>query len=230
MTLINKRAFIIVVSVLLLLLSAQVAFAYEVPDCITLGDFEVCFQGVTEDTDAGTVTWYYSIEGTGGDDGQVGQALSHWTLEICTGYTVVEPTDSFETLAEVNGVTSNEPNSLYEVEFGPDNSTPVDISGIKYNASGEQIDELGDLHIFSFTTTSDETRIGDTLVLAKWGQGTSGEGYDSGLITGPVCGPTAVSMTTLSAASEASFDYTAAALIGVIALVPATILIRRRVS
>lgn len=236
MTAINKRTLVVLISAVLILLSAQVAFAYDVPDCVTLGDFEVCFQGVSEpvpdpnDSNKEMVTWYYSIEGTGGDDSLVGQGLSHWTLELCSGYSVVEPVDTFETLAQVNGITSNEPNSEYEVELGPDNSTPVDISGIKYNSAGEQIDNLGDLQIFSFTTSSTDTRIGDTPVLAKWGQGPSGDGYDYGMITGPVCGTTAVTMTALSAASEASFDYSAAAaaLVGLIALVPAVIVIRRR--
>lgn len=219
MTLIKKVS-IGIVATLLVLLSAQMAFAYTVPDCITLGDFEVCFQGVTENND-GTYTWYYSIEGTGGDDGTFGQELSHWTLGLCSGYTVEEPQGTFETLAEFNGVTSDEAGSTYEVEVGKDPSTPANVDGIKYNATGEQLGD-GDVHIFSFTTSSSNTRVGDTQVVAKWGGGA-----EDGIITGPVCSPTAATMATLSADSGAAFEYSAITLFGLIALVPATFAIRR---
>lgn len=173
-------------------------------------------------------TWTYAVTA----DGDEATGLSHWTLglDIRCGYTVVSPTASPVGVRSYTTLTSYVPASgpdagsdictsvyqcqaaSYNVEIGPDATTGV--SGIKFQDADVSLAENNPgTHIFQITVANaGETRLGDTGIAVKVGGGKTG--YEVGLISGPVCAPSAVFLSNLNASSNSAVNIQALTIAG----------------
>jgi len=151
--------------VLALLMSAQVVLAYI--DQVVVRAFQVGLVSWEKNVPAtGYSTWIYEITPV-----QQTLGLSHWVLG-----TYCPP------------VSASEAGADYSVFFGEDGSTGA--YGIKWeDPDGEQLEDVGDLHTFTFVVQS---LTSDTIpVTVK-----DGGGDATGFIMGPYCGTTAVNLTS----------------------------------
>lgn len=225
----RTRAVFIPAVLLLFLVVAVPVFAYTVPDCVTVGEFEVCFWGVQDNGD-GTHTWTYSVEGTGGSDGVVDSELSHWTLGLGACYDgTISPGngDTYTTIgsydadgdstADVTGTGG----VTYTVLLGLDPTTGVD--GIKYEDPDPEAVGTGDTQIFQFTTALSDPRVGDVAVATK-----TGIAEETATIAGPVCAPTAVTLSSASTQSTPRVGRFGVALAAFLTLLPAGIVLHTR--
>jgi len=205
---------IVFVTLLVLLLplasvSATILEPYE-DNCesyVWVDHFLVCFLG-SADNGNGTSTWTYAVQ-SDNLTRPPSEALSHWALELCgppTGYGVIAPLDGsifvtslaeFPTPPVVTGARLNIP---YRVVLGPDPTTGVD--GIKFEDIDDQYPALGedgavDVDIFQITLDSDiyETAPVEVEVGAKGGN----DFFQTGIILGPSCGPTLITLASLEA-------------------------------
>lgn len=156
--------------VLALLISAQVVLAYL--DQVIVRDFQVGLVSWEKNVpDAGYSTWIYEITPV-----QRTFGLSHWVLG-----TYCPP------------VSASEEGADYEVSFGTDGSTGA--YGIKWqDPDGEQLEDVGDLHTFTFVVKS--LTSATVPVTVKDGGGDATES-----IMGPYCGTTAVNLASFESNS-----------------------------
>jgi hypothetical protein len=176
--------------------------AYAALSSVTLEHYVVDLVSVT--TDSGSAEWVYAVSTNPADPPQQGQgqALSHWTLAFdpqC--YAIVAPANGelYETPIDPAfgcGTDYDCTTAVYTVTHGAD--PKLGLYGIKYEyAAGDPLDSDNlTTHIFTFTVSYAEMAyIGDTGVGVKFGN--YAPVVDA--IDGPVCGPSAVTLTGLTA-------------------------------
>jgi hypothetical protein len=137
--------------------------------------------------------------------------LSHWVLELCTGYPeIVAPEEgSYQTVVSGYGCgsTYNCQQATCTVDYGVDPTTG--LKGIKFEdcvpllgdggtmANGTMA--IGTTQIFQFTLLGVPTAPEDVSIAFK-----AGVEEVEGLITGPACSTTAVTMQNFSATSQSA--------------------------
>ncbi len=200
----------ITAAVLLALLTVTASLA---ASSVILQGYQIDFIEVVKDGD--NTIWTYAITA----DGDETFGLSHWTLDLdlACGYEIVAPAES---PAGVNTyftpasyVPQSGPNAgidicaglydcqaaSYNIEYGVDATTG--ISGIKFQEPDPALSaSTPGTQIFQITVASSDPRIGSVDVAIKTGGGSTG--YEIGLIDGPVCYPTALTLANLSASSN----------------------------
>lgn len=154
-----------------------------------------------------TSTWTYAVTA---DGDEAKQALSHWTLGVGACYDILSPSDDSDyttpTAGFGCGTTYNCEQTTCTVVHGVDATTGV--SGIKFEDCDPQLSAVPPLprtHIFRFTVAGVPSAPANVAVGLK-----TGAGQATGLVTGPSCGPNAVSIERLTAAQEANTGSLAA--------------------
>jgi hypothetical protein len=172
--------------------------AYAALSSVTLDRYIVDLVSVTSDD--GSAEWVYAVSANPANPPQPGQGLSHWTLAInpeC--YAIVAPAcgELYQTPVDPAfgcGTDYECTSAVYQVAHGSDPT--LGLYGIKYEqVAGEPLgrDNLT-THVFTFTVSyAENAYIGDTGVGVKFGTTPV-----TGVIDGPVCGPSAVTLTRLS--------------------------------
>ncbi|MFQ5577207.1 MAG: lamin tail domain-containing protein [Anaerolineae bacterium] len=168
-----------------------------------VGNFTVVLLGY-ENLPDGTSTWTYSLS-SDCETGQNSPALSHWDLELCdaalgnvnsqVGVGAYQTIGSYtspqtsQTYYGTSGIT-------YDVVLGPDGSG-LPITGIKYENGEVGLGEFGaETHIFQFT-------LNGHYALTPVDVGTkAGQQLFTGVIPGPACATTAITLASFSAAVE----------------------------
>jgi hypothetical protein len=197
--------------------------AYAALSSVTLEHYIVDLVSVTNGE--GRADWVYAVTANPDNPPQQGQGLSHWTLAVnpeC--YAIVAPPDGelYQTPVDPAfgcGTDYTCTTATYTVTHGADPT--LGLYGIKYEqAAGDPLgkDNLT-THIFTFTVSYAENAYqGETGVGVKFGNVPV-----TGVIDGPVCGPSAVTVTGLSADSSRSNGVTIGlALLGCLGLVTLT--------
>jgi hypothetical protein len=172
--------------------------AYAALSSVTLDRYVVDLVSVT--SGEGSVEWVYAVTANPANPPQQGQGLSHWTLAVdpeC--YAIVEPAcgELYQTPVDAVfgcGTDYECTTAVYEVTHGEDPT--LGLYGIMFQQVGG--DQLGSdnltTHIFTFTVSyAEKAYRGDTGVGVKFGTTPV-----CGDIDGPVCGPSAVTLTGLS--------------------------------
>jgi hypothetical protein len=173
--------------------------AYAALSSVTLEHYIVDLVSVTSDN--GSADWVYAVTANSANPPQPGQGqgLSHWTLAVnpeC--YAIVAPAcgDLYQTPMDPAygcGTDYVCTTATYAVEHGVD--PWLGLYGIKYEyVAGEPLDADNlTTHIFTFTVSYAENAYkGETGVGVKFG-----DTPVTGIIDGPVCGPSAVTLTGL---------------------------------
>jgi hypothetical protein len=172
--------------------------AYAALSSVTLEHYIIDLVSVTSDN--GSASWVYAVTTNPDNPPAQGNGLSHWTLAVAPEcYAIVAPKDGESYQTPVDGTFGCGADyacttGVYEVVHGWDD--PLDLYGIKYEfVSGTPLDsENPGTHIFTFTVSyADHAYVGDTGVGVKFGTTPV-----TGVIDGPVCGPSAVTLTGLS--------------------------------
>jgi hypothetical protein len=178
--------------------------AYAAMSSVTLGHYVIDLVSVTSGN--GSAEWVYAVSANLANPPGMGQGLSHWTLAVSPEcYAIVAPADgeSYQTPVDPAygcGTDYNCTTAVYDVVHGHD--TPLDLYGIKYEfSSGEPLDADNlSTHIFTFTVSyAEQAYLGETGVGVKFGNNPV-----TGLVDGPICGPSAITLTGMSADSTAS--------------------------
>jgi hypothetical protein len=172
--------------------------AYAALSSVTLEHYIIDLVSVTSDN--GSATWVYALSTNPDNPPQPGDGngLSHWSLTVASEcYSMVTPLDGdlYQTPIDAAfgcGSDYSCTSGVYEVV------RPLDdpLHPLKYEfTSGTPLDaDNPGTHIFTFTVSyADHAYVGDTGVSVKFGETSL-----SGVIDGPVCGPSAVTLTGLS--------------------------------
>ena len=155
--------------------------------------YQIDFLGF-QDNNNGTSTWSYAITASGDETA----GLSHWVLGIDNCYSnpvIIEPYTT-PTGAEFGcGTTYTcQESTCQGVEYvDPDPTTGV--TGIKFEECSPQLEKDNPVtHIFQVTVTGVPNQGGDVQVGVKAGQPGA-----TGWVTGPACGPNAITLQSLDA-------------------------------
>lgn len=187
----NYRVIVAFSLLLLIILTVTPVWAYEVPDCVDVGTFTVCFLGVQSHGD-GTFTWTYSATS---DGAQNTSALSNWSLELCATSDVVPGDGDAYTTFTPFGDVEGRPDVVYTVAVGLNPAT--NIIGIKYEDASnpygaDNLGEGGAVETDIFQFTAPPNRVVDNVeVTVK-----AGDTISTALITGPACESTALEMVS----------------------------------
>ncbi len=192
----------LVILVVLLALAGVVVAATSV----TIGGYQIDYLGHEEVGDNYAHT--YRVTGVANE-----HELSHWSLEMCVDSLVSPDSGNYTTLTDAaycDGFACEE--AEYDVEVNGDT--------LKFNASGNQLD-LGESHVFQILTMDDYVE--PVPVTVKGGQVEEG-----GMIDGPVCDPTAVSLSEMQATSSNDGKFHVGTFVVMLILMMTTAYILRR--
>jgi hypothetical protein len=200
----TSRRVILIVTVLLLV-PAVVMAAIDSFTFVNSGGtpiFRIDLYGIDE-SNPPAVTYKYAVTDLLAGD----NALSHWTLDLeqCAGQLASPTAGNYSTIVDpaVCGAGLDYPNCVsasYKVVTGNDPTTG--LFGIKFE--GDTLG-FGQTHIFHITVAA-ETGRGPIDVAVK-----PGNTPYLGTITGPLCTPTAVTMSGASVASRNGLAFAAVA-------------------
>lgn len=206
----NKLSRPFVAAILCALLTVTTVLA---ASSLILRGYQVDFIEVVKD--GNNTTWTYAIT----SDGDEPFGLSHWTLDLdlACGYTIIAPEESPSGTNTYFTPTSYVPQSgpnagvdicagiyncqaaSFNIEYGVDATTGV--NGVKFQepdpalSAGNQATQ-----IFQITVANSNPRIGPVDIAIKTGGGSTG--YEIGTIDGPVCYPTALTLSNLNASAN----------------------------
>lgn len=193
----KRRILLIVIAMLLLPAVVMAAI-----DSWTAPGFQVDLYEIDE-SNAPEVTYKYAITDTAAG----GNAMSHWSLglEQCAKELVSPGLGNYTT--PIDGTVCGDgldypacESANYRVELGRDPTTGV--TGIKFE--GDTL-AYPNTHLFHITV-SGETARGEIPIAIK-----PGANVFTGTITGPICGPSAVSLSNASVASSGNTAFIAIA-------------------
>ncbi|MCK5086947.1 MAG: hypothetical protein KAQ90_05470, partial [Melioribacteraceae bacterium] len=130
---------------------------------VTIGDYDVTFNGVTNNGD-NTSTWSYTVSGIGEDP-----ALSHWVLGLCDDHTVLSSNYSYEVNTDpttgVYGIKWDkgiEPDESFTFTFTLDGI--YDVVDVEAAVKAGQIKSYGDVPGPSCDSDPDcENTLGDLI-------------------------------------------------------------------
>lgn len=188
---------------------------------VTLAGYQIDFLGFEQTGD--TSTWRYAVTASGDET----SGLSHWTLELASCYDIVAPANgsAYTTLTGITPCTDGTYNcqaAEYTVVHGNDPTTL--LTGIKFEDPDQQLSSANQVtHIFEITVQFDGTHsVADVGVGVKTGQG-----EPTGVISGPACVPTAVSLASFGEGKSSNLQVGAfLAIAGAFALVGGVVIQR----
>jgi hypothetical protein len=200
----NTRKFGIGICVFLLVLVSAVAVsaAGVIPDdCLDSAVVDgntICFMGKVDNT-GGTTTWTYGVQKT---EALPANGLSHIVLAICVDDpSAVVPGDGDSyTTPGLYGDFVGRAGIVYSVNIGFDPTTGV--NGIKYEGGSPL--STGDVDIFQFTQPT-QTNPGTELNDIGFKTGIGGSIGSVVSLQGPICGTSAVELTSFRAQSMSLF-------------------------